>query len=211
MHDYPKGLYRDTCRNIHTDRDDLIAECRTWDGEWHRTTLENYGRCGNIINDKGRLRCGEAYGEGSGQGGNWQPKGSYQESCRNVRFVRGDLQAECQTRFGWKSSTLEDARSCRGDIANDHGRLVCVSGGRHGRITLYRDARFRGERREYSGDTPELGPFADRASSAEVHGGSWQLCTRRSFRGRCVTINDSVNDFTDIGLNDRVESIRRLR
>ena len=65
--------------------------------------------------------------------------------------------------------------------------------------------------RVYSDDAAELGPMADRASSASVSGGSWKLCTRRNFGGRCVTINDSVRDFTDIGLNDRVESIRRVR
>jgi hypothetical protein len=158
---YPPGKYRDTCRNIHTVGDDLIAECRTWDGEWHRVKLENYKRCGDrIINNDGRLRCAEG---------------------------------------GRRNEEHSDNRQSRD---NDE---------RWGRITLFENKRFHGSQRVYSDDADELGPMAHRASSASISGGSWKLCTRRNFRGRCVTINDSVRDFADIGLNDRVESIRRVR
>jgi Beta/Gamma crystallin len=166
---YPAGAYRDTCRNIHTMGDDLVAECRTWDGEWHRVKVENYKRCGDrIINDDGRLRCGE--------GGGHRGEGEHRSEDH------GDRQSH--------------------DGGNDE---------RWGRITLFEKARFHGNQRVYSDDAAELGPMSDRASSASVSGGSWKLCTKRNFRGRCVTINDSVRDFTDIGLNDRVESIRRVR
>jgi hypothetical protein len=226
---YPPGKYRETCRNIHTAGQELIAECRTWDGDWHRTRLADYGACGErIVNDDGRLRCGtrkpgrsqrDAGARGAeerdagARDGSAPPSGSYQDSCRNSTFARGVIKAECRARQGWKDSEFADARSCRGDIANDGGRLVCRIGHEDswGRITLFIQPRYSGERRAYDGDTPDLGPFSARASSASVSGGTWQLCTQRRYGGRCVTIKDSVRDFVDIGLDDRVRSIRRVK
>lgn len=215
----PQGSYRDSCRNVRVDGDDLVAECRNRDGDWHRTTLDDYRRCnGEVVNDDGRLRCdagdrgGRDDNDGDRRGNGWQPRGSYQDSCRRIRVDDGDLSAICRTRAGdWRQTELENVRECRGDIANDNGRLVCDRGGRWGRITLYKDARFGGRSRTYSDDQPWLGDFADLASSAYVQGGRWQLCTRRNYGGRCVTIDSNVNNFVNLGINDRVESLRRVR
>jgi hypothetical protein len=106
---------------------------------------------------------------------------------------------------------LDNFRECRGDIANDNGHLVCSRGGRWGRITLYQHERFGGRSRAFDDDQPWLGDFADMASSAYVQGGRWQLCTRRYYRGRCVTIDVNIGNFNALGINDRVESLRRVR
>lgn len=219
----PQGSYRDSCRNIHIDGNDLVAECRTRDGDWRRTSLDNYRECrGDISNDDGRLRCQRADedrgGRGSddrgGYGGGYEPPGSYAQTCRNIRAEHGDLEADCRTRYGeWRHSSLDNFRDCRGDIANDNGRLVCSSGGGYGygRITLYVDSKYRGGRRSYDTDAPDLGDFSDTASSAYIQGGVWQLCTRRYYRGRCVTLNHNVSNFLSYGINDRIESLRRVR
>jgi len=223
----PRGSYEQTCREIRVDHGDLAAECRTRDGDWRRTTLDNYRECqGDIVNDDGRLRCRRAEedhggrgddGRGGYGGGGYEPRGSYQQTCRDIRLDHGVLEAECRTRFGdWRHSSLDNARDCRGDIANNNGRLVCSDGGGGGgygyaRITLYKDSRFRGSSRAYDSDTPDLGGFADTASSAYIQGGVWQLCTRRFYRGRCVTFDHNVSNFVSFGINDRVESLRRVR
>jgi hypothetical protein len=218
----PLGSYRDSCRNVRIDGDDLVAECRNRDGDWHRTTLNDYRRCGDeISNDDGRLRCdrGGDRGDRSGDrdndrmgGPGWQPRGSYQDSCRRIRFDDGDLSAYCRTRSGdWRQTDLENARQCRGDIANDNGRLVCDRGDRRSRITLFQHARYAGRSRTYGDDQPTLGDFSDMASSAYVQGGRWQLCTQRYYRGRCVVLDANVLNFTILGINDRVESLRRVR
>jgi hypothetical protein len=239
----PRGSYKDTCRNAHIEGSNLVAECKTVDGQWHRTTLDDYRRCdGDISNNDGRLRCqrdgndqtgrddgdrgrgdgdrgrGDADGPGDRGPGDrgdwdragWQPPGSYQETCRRIKVERGDLEADCRTRSGsWRHSELDNARDCRGDIANDNGRLVCTRA--RNSITLYQHSRFGGQRRSYNDNQPSLGGFANIASSANVQGGRWQLCTRTNYRGRCVTIDRAISNFNVLGINDRVQSLRRVR
>jgi len=58
------------------------------------------------------------------------PRGSYQQTCRNVRVQnagRDDalLTADCQTQNGSWASTGMRYRSCPGDIANWDGQLSC--------------------------------------------------------------------------------------
>ena len=51
--------------------------------------------------------------------------------------------------------------------------------------------------------------FNDRASSAEVRGGTWQVCTDAYFEGRCVVLRPGTYpSLASIGLNDRISSVR---
>lgn len=51
--------------------------------------------------------------------------------------------------------------------------------------------------------------FNDRASSAVVRSGSWQLCSDAEFRGQCITLSPgSYPSLRAMGLNDRVSSAR---
>src|SRR6185295_20161031 len=56
------------------------------------------------------------------------PSGSYQKTCKNIKFVKNDLTATCGTGSGGGSatSTLPDAAGCVGDIGNVRGTLVCT-------------------------------------------------------------------------------------
>jgi hypothetical protein len=175
-------------------------------------------------------------GEGGGDEGG--PRGSYRATCTDIRIDGDELEARCRERDGdWRRTDLAGFRDCRGDIVNDDGNLRCRRGddddsyGRGGddhgyggygddrrrgyaRITLYKDSNFRGRRQTFDSDVPDLRSyrFADVASSATVDGGgTWQLCTRPYYRGRCVTVDDTIYNFQSLGINDRAESLRRVR
>jgi hypothetical protein len=138
----PRGSYLETCRDIWRHYDGLRAVCRNIRGRWVTTYLERFDEChGRIVNDDGRLRCGgdrddwdrgrprEIEPDRRGDG----PRGSYTESCRDIR-IRGDqIFARCEDlRGGWRETTLNDYHRCVGDIVNDDGYLQCTRPG--GRI-----------------------------------------------------------------------------
>lgn len=61
------------------------------------------------------------------------PKGSYQQSCVGIQIRFDILIARCKTaKSDLKGTVLEDYASCRGDIANDNGKLRCVGGSEQG-------------------------------------------------------------------------------
>lgn len=80
---------------------------------------------------------------------------------------------------------------------------------RHGGLTLYDGAGFRGEAVSFDGAVARLpsARFNDRAGSVSVSG-SWELCSDSNFRGRCEIVSGDVRDLRRIGLNNNVSSIR---
>jgi hypothetical protein len=78
-------------------------------------------------------------------------------------------------------------------------------------VRLYQDDGFRG--REWTAGGP-INNFADsgfndRASSAEVRGEPWEVCTDAYFAGRCVVLRPgNYPSLGAMGLNDRISSIR---
>jgi CVNH domain len=131
---YPAGLagasYTQTCKDIKSHGDHLEARCKTPNGEWHNTNLDDFKKCrGQIINDNGNLRC-VAVAAYSGPGG-YQPadgpNGSYIQSCKEIHANGDDLHARCQTGDGgWHNTKLDDYNKCHGDIVNDNGNLHCI-------------------------------------------------------------------------------------
>jgi hypothetical protein len=81
-------------------------------------------------------------------------------------------------------------------------------------LTLYGRQDFRG-RELRANDTIvnlEHSGFNDRASSAVIHDGVWQLCENARFRGRCVTLGPGeYPTLRAMGLNNRVSSAREVR
>ena len=78
-------------------------------------------------------------------------------------------------------------------------------------ITLYQDDGFggRGWTAGRSVDNFANGGFNDRASSAEVRGESWQVCTDAYYRGRCIVLRPgNYPSLGAMGLNDRISSVR---
>lgn len=77
--------------------------------------------------------------------------------------------------------------------------------------TFYEQENFRGESfstQRQVGDLSRYG-FNDRASSAEVTSGRWEVCEDSRFRGRCVVLRKGRYASLDaMGLSDRVSSVR---
>lgn len=121
------GPYTQNCKDIKSHGDDLEARCKTVNGDWHNTKLDDYRKCkGQIVNEDGNLKCvAVGYGAGRAAYGNW-PAGSYTQSCDSIRIEGDDLKAHCQTRDGGgRDAKLDDFQKCKSDIINDDGKLHC--------------------------------------------------------------------------------------
>jgi len=81
-------------------------------------------------------------------------------------------------------------------------------------VTFYEQNNFRGESfstQRQVGDFSRYG-FNDRASSAEVTSGRWEVCEDSRFNGRCVVLRQGrYASLADMGLNNRVSSVRMVR
>jgi hypothetical protein len=77
-------------------------------------------------------------------------------------------------------------------------------------LVLFDTRGFQGQSVRVDGDSPAIQGFANRAQSVKVvGGGSWQLCERTNFGGRCVAVSSDLPDLSSIGLARRVASVRR--
>ena len=80
-------------------------------------------------------------------------------------------------------------------------------------VTFYDREDFRG--RSFNTDRPvgnmQRAGFGDRASSAVVEGGQWQVCEDPGFGGRCaVLVPGQYPTLSTVGLNDRISSVRAV-
>lgn len=81
-------------------------------------------------------------------------------------------------------------------------------------ILVFEDSAFEGRSRTFSADVRDLrgSGFDDRISSVVVASGeTWELCVDPDYSGRCMTITDWEINLADIGWNDRISSMRRVR
>lgn len=80
-------------------------------------------------------------------------------------------------------------------------------------VTFYEQDNFRGQSfstQRQIGDFSRYG-FNDRASSADVMSGRWEVCEDRRFGGRCMVLRQGrYPSLTAMGLNDRVSSVRSV-
>jgi hypothetical protein len=76
------------------------------------------------------------------------------------------------------------------------------------------DADYKGDKRTFTTDTPDLsGTGFDRViSSLGVgKGESWQVCSEPNYGGRCRTVTSGLSNLRDFeGWNDAIRSLRRL-
>jgi hypothetical protein len=72
------GSYQDSCENIRQRGPYLVAECRTVNGDYMRSSIDVRGCRGGVSNSNGRLTCGRGgYGGGRGYGyggGGYRPR-----------------------------------------------------------------------------------------------------------------------------------------
>ena len=80
-------------------------------------------------------------------------------------------------------------------------------------LTLFEHDNFNGRRftvRDVINNLGDAG-FNDKASSAVVGRGTWQLCDDAYFRGNCVTLQPGqYPSLRAMGINDRISSAREL-
>jgi hypothetical protein len=128
----PGGTYSQTCQEIHTRGDDLVARCTTTSGDWKDAKLDDYNSCrGDIVNDNGKLRCivTPAPSVQVGYAAD-AVAGPYTQTCKDIKSHDNNLEARCQTRNGdWHKTALNDYATCRGQIINEDGDLHCVAVG----------------------------------------------------------------------------------
>jgi len=80
-------------------------------------------------------------------------------------------------------------------------------------VVFYEQEYLRG--RVFSANGPvdnfENYGFNDRASSAIVEGGEWEVCDDAYYRGRCITLRRGQYDsLGSLGMNNRISSVRPL-
>jgi hypothetical protein len=83
-------------------------------------------------------------------------------------------------------------------------------GGRGNRasLVLYDGRGYSGQSYRVERESEALPGFANRAQSVQVIGGSWELCDRAGFAGRCVVVSGDLPDLAAVALQNRVVSIR---
>lgn len=81
-------------------------------------------------------------------------------------------------------------------------------------LILFEHDNFNGRRvtvRDAVSNLASMG-FNDKASSAVVVSGIWQLCDDASFRGRCITLRaGEYPSLRALDMNDRISVVRELR
>lgn len=130
--------------------------------------------------------------------------------------VCGDanFRGSCQTLAPGRYATLRSVQL--NDMVSSIQRVRGGDGGRPGRdggLTMYADDNYRGNSYAVNGEIGNLksANFNDLASSVEVNGGQWQLCSDANFRGNCQTVQRGrYPSLRSIGLNDSVTSVRRV-
>ena len=90
---------------------------------------------------------------------------------------------------------------------------LLVSGVAHAepaRITVYKDANFRGPELAVQAAVHDLSPanFHDQISSIVVHSGAWEVCTQPAFQGDCAVLPAGSYPALPTRLNHRIESLR---
>ena len=77
-------------------------------------------------------------------------------------------------------------------------------------VILYDQAGFGGEAVQIDSAVPSLSDarFNDKASSIQVLGGRWEVCSNGDYGGRCEIVRGDVGDLRAIGLNNNISSLR---
>lgn len=218
----PSGSYQQSCRGINMNGNMLSAQCPNSSGAPVFSSIDtNSCRGRDISNDNGYLRCNS--GGGPVPPTPPIPTGSYQQSCRGITLNGAILRAQCTNMQGRPVSSSLDVNGCRGrDIRNDNGYLRCSTGpvppvpppgggGGAFEAIAYTSANFGGRQLRIRTPIANLGNipgFNDNIRSIRIISGRAEVCVDSRYRGRCVTLSQSVSDLNRIGMGNRISSIR---
>jgi CVNH domain len=115
------------------------------------------------------------------------PRGSYVQTCRDVRFDGATLSAVCLTAGGQSVATRLAVGACRGDISNLNGQLSCPGGG--GQPYGGRPPQYGGPPPQYDGGPPRSPygyppPRPGYGETAPPYGGGRDYGGGREYGGR---------------------------
>lgn len=82
-----------------------------------------------------------------------------------------------------------------------------------GELTVYESGNFAGRSLAVNEAVPSLAPrgFGDRAASAVIGRGTWELCSGTDYRGRCATLGPGrYPDLAAMGLSGGLSSVREV-
>ncbi len=131
---------------------------------------------------------------------------NYKGRCRVFDADEAEL-----GRVGW-AGMISSMRRLRDDDRRDGRRGdIAPPAPMRARLVLFDDTGFRGRSFVVTDATAALRAFGDRARSAKIYGGAWELCDSDRFRGRCVMLSESAPDLGRVGLGERVSSARPVR
>lgn len=136
--------------------------------------------------------------------GNWQ-------ICEHIQYG-GRCRTFAPGRYAYLGREFVDRISS--------ARLVGHQGGdrddgwrrRHDGVQLFSGTHFGGEQMTVRGDESNLfeNGFNDRAQSAVIHEGQWQLCQHAGYAGQCMTLNPG--SYANLGsLTSQLSSLRRVQ
>jgi uncharacterized protein YcfJ len=90
---------------------------------------------------------------------------------------------------------------------------MCVAAQAGAQITLYSGSDFRGQTVTTDQPIGNFGrtDFNDRASSAVVSSGRWEVCEHAHFEGRCMILRPgNYPSLQSMGMNDKISSVREI-
>jgi hypothetical protein len=138
--------------------------------------------------------------------------------------VRGGRWEFCvDAEFRGRCVTLDpgEYKSLRQFGLNDQLSSLRLAGGQGGGrdddrsdVVIFRDDNFSGESHAVDGAVANLKGFRfnDVASSLVILRGKWELCADADYRGNCVILDRGrYPSLRELGIDDQVSSIRRLR
>jgi hypothetical protein len=180
----PPGDYQRQCSNIRMEGQFLHAYCRGRRGAGESSINVQSCSTGIFVDDNGGLTC-----VGPGGGAPPQPQAGQPGYYTGPPPGYGN---RGQPGYGY------DRRGQR----------------ERGAAVLFAQRSWRGAALRIEGPTPNLGDSGlnDRVRSIQLdrRSGPWLVCSDAGYRGRCVTIRDSVADTRGLGI-DGISSLRPLR
>jgi hypothetical protein len=182
----PRGSYQRQCTDIRMNGQFLSATCRGARGGG-QSSINVLSCAGDIgVDDSGALSCA---GPGAAAP---SPPPQPRYAPPSAYAPGGRPGYDSGPRYGDRS------RRYRSDV-----------------VTLFAGRGSRGMSVRVEGDMPNLSATGlnDRVRSIELSPGSgpWIVCADANYRGRCVTIDRSIDDTRDIGMRDAVSSLRPAR
>jgi hypothetical protein len=132
------------------------------------------------------------------------PQGEVWEVCvdsnfRNCRSFSGSVMDLGELGLARNISSVRPIRQGRGGSGE---------GNTGARLILFDNTGFSGSSRTIDRDAPAIFAFGNRAESLQVMGGTWEICDRPKFAGRCITVTGDMQDLGPVGFSNQIQSVR---